>query len=405
MATITDKKYGEGHEVQLKSLSPNQKVKDLFKGYVFGKSIFKKTERKYKPEELINLIDLENGDDHVCLIDEKGKKIFVKGNPKAISGIFNHFGGGGKADTKLATEVKENMSMILFRASKMLSEEEAVEELKELSGEKGIKIYTTKDYESAVNQLEVFKKFFGSVNGYEFERQADNFTAPLYKLGTKLSGKSKDNWNPGDVWMKRKSYNLNKLLEIQDIDRLNQEMVTAFNNKDLVGISLKQSKSEAVSEVVDPQKLYNAKVPLDFTFERISSFTEFFRNSYIETKGGFQLRIGHKQQGLVAPFMEGKLAGANYQLGGVDAKEHKKRLKDKYKYTLRNSIKFNFPTDYMSAIKESNQLISKGFLKGEQAKIVTAFNKQVSTINIKSKTEMRELQGRYVNLISFYLEY
>ena len=403
MATITDKKYGEGHEVQLKPLSPNQKVKDLFKGYVFGKSVFKKTEKKYKPEQLDKLIDLENGDDHVCLIDEKGKKLFIKGKAKAISGIFNHAGGGGKSDTELNTAVKENMSMILFRASKKPTEEEAVAQLKDMMGDEGLRVYTTKDYDSAVNQLGAFKKFFMGMNGtYEFERQADGFTAPLYKLGTKLSGKSKDNWNPADVWMKRKDFKLDKLLAIDNIDRLNQEMVNVFNNKELVGISLKQTGKPNVAgttEVVDPQKLFGEKVPLDFTFTRLSSFTENFKNAYIETKSGFQVRVGHKQSGLVAPFMEGKLARAGYQMGGIDAKEHKNRIRDKYKYELRNSSKINVPADVITAIKEAEELVTKRKLTGNDASVIAEFIDKVD--RIEDDKEMKDIRGRFVNLISF----
>ena len=404
MASITDKKYGEGHEVQLKPSSPNQKSRDLFKDYIFGKSIFKKTEKKYKPEQLDKLFDLENGDDHVCLIDEKGKKIFLKGNAKAISGIFNHAGGGGKADTELNTAVKENMSMIVFRASKLPTEEEAVAQLKEMMGDEGLRVYTTLNYDSAVNQLKVFKIFFGSSAGYEFERQAKGFTAPLYKLGTKLSGKAPDNWNPGDVWVKKKGFRLDKLLEIENIDRLNQEMVTAFNNKDLVGISLKQTGTPSVAataEVVDPQKLHGKKVPLDFTFKRISSFTEFFRNANIETKSGFIVRIGHKQTGLVAPFLEGKFEGAGYQMGGIDAREHKNRIKKKYGYDLRNSSKIPSygPSE---AKKEAKKLVGK-FLKGKNEEIVNKFisGEQSQLEQPTDNREMQAIQGRFINLISF----
>tara|TARA_E500000318_G_C3540500_1_gene204433 strand:+ start:53 stop:1390 length:1338 start_codon:yes stop_codon:yes gene_type:complete len=407
MATITDKKYGEGHEVQLKPSSPSQLVKEKFKGYVFGKSVFKKTMKSYKPEDLNNFINLENGDDSVYLIDERNNLLLIKGKAKAISGIFNHFGSGGKSDTKTATEVKENMSMILFRSAKIPTEEEAVAQLKVMMGDKGLRVYTSKDYESAINQFGAFKKFFGSINGYEFERQADNFTAPLYKLGTKLSGKAPDNWNPADVWMKRKTFRLDKLLEIKDINRLNQELVTAFKNRDLVGISLKQSGTPnvaATSEVIDPQKLFGAKIPLDFTFTRISSFTELFRNSYIETKSGFQIRVGHKQSGLVAPFMEGKLSNAGYQMGGIDAKEHKERLKNKYGYNLRNSSRIE-QSGIALAKKEAEELVTNRFLTNSNAKIVNAFitgkPSMIDSINIRSDKEMREIQGRFVNLISF----
>ena len=400
MATITKEKYGEGHEVQLKPSSPNQQVKEKFKNYVFGKSVFKKTLKNYKPTDFSYICDLGEGKESVQLLDEKNKLLLVKGDEKAISNIFNHFGAGGKADTVVGTEVKENMSMILFRATKTLTEEEAVNQLNEMMGDRGLKVYTTKDYDSAVNQLGAFKKFFGSITGYEFERQADNFTAPLYRLGTKLSGKSKDNWNPADVWMKRKNFRLDKLLEIENIDRLNQEMVTAFNNKDLVGISLKQSKAAAVAQVIDPQKLYGAKIPIDFSFKQITSFTEFFRNSYIETNGGFQLRVGHKQAGLVAPFMEGKLAGANYQLGGVDAKEHKDRIIQRYGYKLRNSTQISREGIEL-AKREAKELVQKGFLRGEQRTIVEQFILKVDTINTQSDREMIEIRGRFVNLISF----
>ena len=37
--------------------------------------------------------------------------------------------------------------------------------------------------------------------GYTYERQLDDVTKKIYKNALDFSGLSKDNWNPGDIWI------------------------------------------------------------------------------------------------------------------------------------------------------------------------------------------------------------
>ena len=388
MASVTDSKYEEGSTFMLNPKGANQnnlrQFKDSKIGIDISKDIFTKTLKNYKPEQFNEIFELGNPDQSVQFL-VKRKLVIVKGSKSAIHSMFLK-PGGGKGDTTKLTEIKETISLIVIRSlienGKILLEDEATNEMMKMIGKDSIKIYSTQNYLSATAQaLEFKKQNIAKGSGYDYERQAKNFTLRLYKVGTSLSKKQPDNWNPSDIWMKKKNPKNKDFMKLLENAKHFQEIATLLNrffkDGDLIGISLKQSPGSTSFEIIDPQKLITEEVPLDFTFTRLTfpglTSSKPFNNATIETKDGFQLRIGHKGSGFVAGIIEGKMKSAKHQIGQPDAKEHKEVMKTRYNYELRTGSAVD--TNLIERAKNDAKILIKrsGLFTSSQKKDVDAY--------------------------------
>ena len=87
----------------------------------------------------------------------------------------------------------------------------------------------------------------------------------IYKLKTKafknmgFSPLKDDKWNPGDIWAIDKSFNIDKELPTETVNGLNQALIKHFNDKRLVGISLKGPEKK----YPPPMKEFNNQYPPD----------------------------------------------------------------------------------------------------------------------------------------------
>ena len=349
MASVTDSKYEEGSTFVLnpKDMSKIRQFVDSKIGIDVRKDIFIKTLKNYKNTDLNEIFELGNDVSQSIQFLVKKKLILIKGSKSAIHSIFLK-PGGGKSDTTKLTAIKETMSLIMIKGlienGKILLEDEATNELVKFLGKDSLNLYGTQNYVSAVDQAITFKQAnIAKGKGYFYERQQEKFTKRLYKVGTALAGKQADNWNPSDIWMKKGFLNMSLLENAQHVNEINTLLNKYFKEGELIGISLKQSPGNKSFKIIDPQQLINEDVPLNFEFTKMTfpglESTKPFNNATIETKDGFQLRIGHKGSGFVAGIIEGKMKGADHQLGQPDAKEHKEVMKNKYKYELRTGSK------------------------------------------------------------------
>ncbi len=356
MASVTDSKYEEGSTFMLNPKDANQNNLQQFKNSKIGidisKDIFTKTTKNYKPEQINEVFELGKPDKSILFFVRK-KLVVIKGSKSSIHSMFLK-PGGGKGDTTKLTEIKETMSLIVLRSlienGKIISEDEATNEMAKMIGKDSLKLYSTQNYLSGIAQAKEFKKQnIAKGSGYVYERQKESFTKRLYKIGTSLSKKAPDNWNPSDIWMMKKSPKNKDMMKMIENAQHYQEIATLLNrfldDGDLIGISLKQSPGNPSFELIDPQKLIKEKVPLDFKFVNMTfpgvSSQKPFNNATIETKDGFQLRIGHKGTGFVSGIIEGKMKSAGHQIGQPDAKEHADIMKRKYNYELRTGSAVN----------------------------------------------------------------
>jgi hypothetical protein len=362
MATIVNNaKYGEGHKVALKSADQlSQKAKDIFKksGYK-PEAIFSIAGKKAKPTKIISLA---TGTDSILMKDAKNVVVEIVGSATSINGSFNHYAEGGKSgssksSTRLLTELKENISMMIFETyfenKKLLTEDQVIEKI----GNKK-EYYDAVYYESAVKQLNALKPFIKS-SGYHYERQDTNKTVKLYTAARMLTKKLNDNWNPADVWMIKKGFDIDKLAGLGDIDAINEGIAKAFKDRQLIPISLKQvTAPTSEAHIIDPASIMEQKLDMDFGFEKVD-LSDTFANFIVFTNSGFQARVGYKASATtLSVSIEGRMAGAGYQLGGVDAKWYPKHVSDKYGYTVRGGAGVA-ETDYDTAKKELKEMFVK----------------------------------------------
>lgn len=359
MATIVNNsKYGEGHEVILKSTRQIPIASRMaFAKYKFlpGVSVFKITR---SPKKVDNVIAIGTGNDSVYLIDDKNKVYQVTGKASAINGSFNHNGNSDKSKTNLLTEVKELISMWVFEkyfeTTSFITEEEIYTKLGSNKTE-----YKTVYYESALKQLAALKLYIKQPRGYTYERQNQDKTKNLYTTARRLTRKLNDNWNPADVWMIKKAYDMSPLYNAMTSAELNGLLAEAIEAQDIIPISLKQiTSASARMSVVDSAKQLDGTVDLDFTLKEIQ-LTSTFANFFVVTKSKFAVRGGFKSSGqTLSVSLEGKMMGAKYQLGGIDAKWFTNLIQTEYAYRLRGGVRVDL-NDMDTAKREFREIINQ----------------------------------------------
>ena len=395
MASITNnsKKYGEGHQIVLKDAGKlSSPVKQLYSsaGYHAGKSVFTIT---LKPKNVANIIQYSSGKENIFLEDDKRKTIQLIGSASAIDGSFNHFSTNAKSNTNLLTEIKENISMYLFEEyyekNKVLSEDDVVDKLGTNQ-----KYYQTSYYDSAVKQLNELKTHFRRDNTkYDYERQGGKHTARLYKVARKLTRKASDNWNPADVWMIRRGYDMTELYEASNAQTLNGLLAEAYYNGDVIPISLKNvTTAKASSSVIDPARLLRDKPNLDLRFKKVD-LSETFANFILQTESGFSVRVGFKASASTLNVsIEGRMINAGYQLGAVDAKDYTAAVLDNYRYRLRSGA--TGPSD-LDRSKEELRKITDRYPRFSNK--LQTYNEAITAINAAGDFT----QQRFSNLISY----
>lgn len=357
MATIVNNnKYGDGHEVILKApakMPTASKMAFTKSGFVPGVSVFKVSR---SPKKVDSVISIGAGKDSVYLSDDKGKIYQITGTASMINGSFNHNGNSDKTKTNLLTEIKELISMWVFESyfeSKKFLEEDEI--YTKLGPNK--EYYGTVYYNSASKQLDALKPYVKG-SGYTYERQGQNRTKQLYVNARKQTGRLNDNWNPADVWMIKKDFDMQPLYTAAPAEVLNGMLAEAFKNGDVIPISLKQITGTAKASIVDPSKLMSQKTDLDLSFKEIK-LSSTFNNFFVVTKSKFAVRGGFKSSSAsLIVSLEGTMLGAGYQLGGIDAKQFTKKIQDDYGYSLRGGVRINL-NDMDKAKKEFKEIMAK----------------------------------------------
>jgi len=391
---INNPKYGEGHQLVLKDkLSGSTATSFRQMGYEPGKSIFKITLKK--TPQPTKSFKVSEGNKSILFFDKNNKKIILEGSESGINGIFNHYSANAKSKTGLLTQIKETFSLEIFKnyfeLNKTLKEEQAIELVsKTISVAK--QNYDSVYYTSAIKQLDELKKYVKKKN-YTYERQGGDRTKELYIVARKLTNKLNDNWNPGDVWMIQKNFDMKPLLQSKTASELNAKLTEAFNKKDILPISLKQvEQPKAKSSIIDPSNMMNQKLDLDLKFDRVD-LSETFNNFIVITKSGFAIRCGFKASATTLNVsLEGRFIGAGFQTGAVDAKVYTKEVKETHNFDLRSSeVNKN---DYDVAKKELKLMFNK---YNRLSNTIDNYNTAIKLFDKGNKL----VKDRFANLMSY----
>ena len=299
--------------------------------------MFSIVRQNLKTLKVAKSVVLAPGKDMIYMKDKNNKIILFSGSASSIDGLFNHYSENSKSDTGLLTEVKELISMYMFEEmierGKVLSEDAVIKKL----GNNGSK-FSSVYYESSLKQTKTLKKKIKG-KGFDYERQGKNKTEAVYKLARELSKKSNDNWNPADVWMIKKTFDMKKITNANSLDELNTSIANAYKKGEVYPISLKQvSNAEAEFNVIDASSQMNQKLEYDLKFEKVD-LSDTYANFIVQTKSGFAVRCGFKASATTLNVsLEGRFIGAGYQLGAVDAKTFGPYIKEKFGYEIRSGV-------------------------------------------------------------------
>jgi hypothetical protein len=395
MASIVNNpKYGEGHQLILKDkLSGVMATNFKNLGYEPGKSIFKIT--LIKTPKPVKSLKISDGNKNILLLDKNNKKIILEGSEGGINGVFNHFSANAKSKTGVLTQIKETFSLEIFKSyienNKILKEDDVINIVSKTISETK-RNYDSIYYTSAIKQLEELKRIVKKKN-YTYERQGGERTKDLYTLARKLTNKLNDNWNPADVWMIQKSFDMRPLLNSKTSAELNAKLTTAFNKKDIIPISLKQvERDTAKSSIIDPSNMMTQKLDLDLKFDRVD-LSDTFNNFIAITKSGFAVRCGFKASATTLNVsLEGRFIGAGFQTGAVDAKVYTKEVKENHSYNLRSG-EVN-KSDYDIAKRELKEMFNK---YGRLSNSIKDYKEAIMLFDAGNKL----VKDRFANLMSY----
>tara|TARA_B100000927_G_scaffold38803_1_gene27790 strand:- start:464 stop:1804 length:1341 start_codon:yes stop_codon:yes gene_type:complete len=407
MATIVNNKqnYGEGHSVVFTSAIKTQKtIQEILALKIkLEQDVFQITLKNYKPDMEL---DLGNGRDSIQLLDKKKKVLLVKGKADTINKLFKHYSAnakGTKANTNLLTEIKELYSMEVFRAftnSRQTLKEDEVIKLVQAQQRETKNNLDDVFYTSAIKQLEVFKTL--QLKGqFDFERQGGPRTKELYKHARALTGKSNDNWNPADVWIINRKCDMSYLLDTRSPTELNTKLAEKVKKKEIIPVSLKQVEGpKARLELVDPASAFKENLDMNFTLDRIDlsgkdKDGQYFKNCIIYTRSGYATRVAFKASSTTLNVsLEGRFVGEKAQIGGIDAKEYRLKVKRDFNYDLRGSS-VN-PGMRKIADAELKEMFGK---YGRLSNTIKNFAEVEKILN--DKNTMQLTKDRYVNMVSY----
>ncbi len=233
-----------------------------------------------------NIYDSGSGDK--CFIEYNNDIYVIIISGKTFESWWK--GSGGKSDTNDRTELKEFVSLTYF--DKQVQEKEMINIVKKKKARIS-DLYRSIYYKSAIQQYTVLKKF-GMKQGTHYELQGDTYSSLLYNTAKRLGIKGNlNNWNPGDVWAFSKAgFNiLSELGNIKSPLELSQYMKIHFDNRDIVGISLKQIEDGVIPsiEIIDPDKA--TSTTKDFSLVDIQIPTnESYKSIFFNTKSNISLK-------------------------------------------------------------------------------------------------------------------
>jgi hypothetical protein len=264
--------------------------------------------------------------------------------------------------------------------------------IKKLGTDKG-KHFNSVYYESSLKQTKTLKKNIKG-KGFDYERQGKDKTEAIYKLAREYSKKSNDNWNPADVWMIKKTFDMKKITNAQSLDELNASIANAYKKGDVYPISLKQvSTPEAKFSIIDASSMMNQQLDYDFAFEKVD-LSDTYANFIVQTKSGFAVRCGFKASATTLNVsLEGRFIGAGYQLGAVDAKTFGPWIKEKFNYDLRSGVGVT-TASHKKALEELKVLFTK------QSRLSNTIKDYKHAVELLNKADSLT-KNRFANIISY----
>lgn len=379
MATIwDDKNHSPGEEFILTN-NANNIVKKAFEKIKFPATKISDTE--FKKAKIKNYILIpenlkEKSNDIIFYFESDKKSYMVRADSKLSNSYFKWSTKGTSTDRQKMTEIKETCSMLMIEkklnTGKLFKDdEELILEVKKTI--KDVSDYWKPVYFTSALEHAIALDSLKLSGQYDVERQQKDFSKIVYRIAKKISGKAPDNWNPSDIWLKRKGIKLDNLKdfekEINTSSLSNSELSLKykmildemFNNKELIGISLKQiDKGKAKLDLVSYNTVKTKIGMMDFS--KIDCFIRVTKDELpaygeLRSKSGFNIKWGGRANARMANInLEGQMSGSTHQLGAIDSKVVN---------TITKDLGFNILKD--SDFKDDERGIKELFKKLDEA--------------------------------------
>jgi hypothetical protein len=197
---------------------------------------------------------------------------------------------------------------------------------------------------------------------YTYERQMDNLTKGMYNNVKNLTSLQKDNWNPGDIWLIKDGFKLDKYEKSKNINEINAMLISDYKDQNLVGISLKQinPNQEPRIDYINYSTTKKKETIFDYTFQECDLTAKTFGNAIIYSLSGFGVRMGFKAATTnYGVYLEGRFRGAGSQVGGMDAKRIPEEMLKRYNYTIRKGGTPNLKIEEPIALKELEKIYKR----------------------------------------------
>jgi hypothetical protein len=187
---------------------------------------------------------------------------------------------------------------------------------------------------------------------------------------------------------------MNKIAAIKNLDELNTAIAVAYKKQEIIPISLKQvTTPKAKFSVVDPASQMNQKLEYDLSFEKID-LSDSYNNFIVQSKSGFAVRCGFKASATTLNVsLEGRMIGAGYQMGAVDAKQYSPHCQKDFGYTVRSGVAVS-NADYDKAKKELKEMFQK---YPRLSNTIKDYDQAIKLFNAGDKLT----KDRFANLISY----
>jgi len=316
--TLVNRSQGEypvGTQIKL-SKTPNKGLVDLLKANNLNTN---------STIEIVDKFSKEIGSGPFGInLSFDGVRVRINATQTVLNSSFAKL-GGGKADTHKLTRVKEAASLVVFKhyqeTGSVIDYSDAERQISRYGAESSF--FNDRYYQSAILQLDSYKKLRQLKGQYVFEFQQDQYSKLIYDTAKKVGGiSSYDNWNPGDLWLFRTGYvNVmsNELSRIINLNELNFWIRKNFLLGNVVSISLKASDKKSSLEIINPTKYKNKKLDYDFSLNRIL-IANSLKSCFIETNSGYTFKANARaKENNPTLYLEGTFKQENFSMGAIDA--------------------------------------------------------------------------------------
>lgn len=157
-----------------------------------------------------------------------------------------------------------------------------------------------------------------------------------------------DKWNPGDIWAVKQSLSITNTLDDTSIDKLNQTILKAYQNRSIVGISLKQISSLRFNAKHSEYNITEKEIPI-YRFSSVLMRSP--SGTFWSSKYGL-IYFGNKKADIRAPNL---FSALNFEVQGQGARGGRVGY-TQIAYSAKQHLNFTLPEN--STLKTDARLMT-----------------------------------------------